>query len=142
MKAQADKNRTECVFQVGDKVYLKMQPYVQTSMGRRTNQKLSFKYFGPYEILQKVGSVAYKLQLPDGSLIHPVVHVSLLKPAIPTKAIAQPDLPLQCTEMETGTYPLAITDHKWIQEGKSSRHLVQVQWSGMPSSWLTWENQA
>jgi hypothetical protein len=54
MKSQADKHRTERSFAVGEKVYLKLQPYVQSSVARRSNQKLSYKFFGPYKILQKV----------------------------------------------------------------------------------------
>jgi hypothetical protein len=68
---------------VGDWVYLKLQPYTQMSVAPRSNQKLSYKYFGPYLIIQKVGAVAYKLQLPDHSKIHPVIHVSRLKKALP-----------------------------------------------------------
>jgi hypothetical protein len=56
-------------FQVGDSVYLKLQPYVQTSIAWCSNQKLSYKYFDPYKILQRVGVVAYKLDLPQGSKI-------------------------------------------------------------------------
>lgn len=81
MKSQADKSRTERTFEVGDKVWLKLQPYVQTSISSRSNHKLAFKYFGPYEVESKVGSVAYKLKLPPTSKIHPVFHVSLLKKA-------------------------------------------------------------
>jgi hypothetical protein len=64
---------------MGDWVYLKLQPYVQSSLVRRANHKLAFKFFGPYPIVSKVGMVAYKLRLPDSTTIHPVFHVSLLK---------------------------------------------------------------
>lgn len=76
MKQQADKGRIEREFSVGDSVYVKLQPYVQTSVATRANHKLSFKYFGPFPIVQRVGKVAYKLQLPDSAVIHPVFHVS------------------------------------------------------------------
>jgi hypothetical protein len=72
MKNQADKNRQERQFKVGDWVFLKLQPFVQQSVTRRTNRKLSSKFFGPYLITHKVGLVAYKLQLPASSHIHPV----------------------------------------------------------------------
>lgn len=83
MKSQADKNKSERNFEIGHQVYLKLQPYVQTTVAQRSNQKLGYKYFGPYKILQCVGAVAYKLDLPATSNIHHVVHVSLLKKALP-----------------------------------------------------------
>lgn len=79
MKRQSDKSRTERTFQVGDWVFLKAQPYVQSSLAPRASQKLAFKFFSPYQILAKIGSVAYKLKLPPSSLVHPVFHVSQLK---------------------------------------------------------------
>ena len=59
MKKHADKGCSERIFQVGDRVYLKLQPYVQSSLAPRANQKLSFKYLGPYCIVERIGSVAY-----------------------------------------------------------------------------------
>jgi hypothetical protein len=76
MKLQEDKGRSEREFQIGDMVFLKLQPYVQTSVTPRSSQKLSFRYFGPYHVLSRVGIVAYKLDLPASSSVHPIFHVS------------------------------------------------------------------
>jgi hypothetical protein len=76
MKKQANKNRSERKFKVGDMVFLKLQPYVQSSLAHRSNLKLSFKFFGPFKVLARVGYVAYKLELPSTAAIHPVFHVS------------------------------------------------------------------
>ena len=84
MKTQADKSRSELQFVVGDWVYLKLQPYVQTSLAARANQKLAFKFFGPFQVIGRVGAVTCKLKLPENSAIHPIFHVSQLKTAIPT----------------------------------------------------------
>lgn len=76
MKVQADKHRRECTFAVNDWVYLKLQPYIQSSLAPRSNQKLTFKLFGPFKILS---NVTYKFLLLETSKIHPVFHVSQLK---------------------------------------------------------------
>lgn len=54
MKKRADMHRSERVFEVGDLVFLKLQPYVQTSLAPRAHQKLAFKFFGPYRIMARL----------------------------------------------------------------------------------------
>lgn len=94
MKNQANKHRTERSFNVGDRVWLKLQPYAQGSVASRGSPKLSYRYFGPYEVESKIGSVAYKIKLPEHSFVHPVFHVSLLKKVRGTNAVPFSPLPV------------------------------------------------
>lgn len=94
MKQHADKRRTFCTFEVGDQVFLKLQPYVPTSVATCANHKLAFKFFGPFRVLERVNEVAYKIQLPAGALVHPVFHVSQLRRALLPGMIANDQLPI------------------------------------------------
>ena len=77
-KLYVDKHRIERSFEVGDLVYLRLQPYRQYSLKKKGAKKLKPRFYGPYRII-KVGEVAYELELPQESKIHNVFHVSNLK---------------------------------------------------------------
>jgi hypothetical protein len=82
MKQQADQHRSKRSFQVGDLVFLRLQPYKQTSLKVQGHQKLAPKFYGPYQTLQHIGKMAYKLALPASSKIHLVFHVSCLNKVV------------------------------------------------------------
>ena len=68
MKEQADQHRSKRIFDVGDWVFLWLQPYQQMYLSKaEKDNKLSPKYYGPYKMLQKIGIMAYKLELPASS---------------------------------------------------------------------------
>ena len=79
MKNQADKHRTEREFTVGDWVFLRLIPYQLQSLNSHAFHKLHPKFYGPFEVVERIGKVAYKLKLPEGTKIHHVFHVSCLK---------------------------------------------------------------
>jgi hypothetical protein len=64
MKQQANQHRSERSFEVGDWLFLRLQPYKQMSLKQATkDNKLSPKYYGPYKVLQNIGTMEYKLEL-------------------------------------------------------------------------------
>ncbi|KAJ0076599.1 hypothetical protein Patl1_35702 [Pistacia atlantica] len=67
MKLCADRKRTDREFQVGDRVYLRLCLYPKMSVVMRRNLKLSQRYYGPYTMVQRIGKVVYKLDLPQNS---------------------------------------------------------------------------
>jgi hypothetical protein len=133
-KRQADKIRSEREFAVGELVHLKLQPYVQSSVARRSNNKLSFKFFGPFRIEARVGSVAYKLALPASASIHPVFHVSQLKKTSGSQVVA-PTLPADFPEFHV---PERILQRRWTA-GPHPVEQALIKWSQMPLELSTWE---
>jgi len=79
-------------------VYLRLQPYRQVSVGGRRPQKLSPLFYGPYRMLQRVGTSAYKLELPAKARIHPMFHVSQLKKKLGRATQVQYQAPLDPVE--------------------------------------------
>jgi hypothetical protein len=137
MKCQDGKKRSEREFEVGAMVYLKLQPYVQSSVVPRENQKLRFKYFGPFQILECIGSVAYCLQLPAHSSIHPVVHVSQLKLVAGFKGQVSSQLPSHSLEHHV---TLQILVSRMVDHGASQVIQVLIKLSESPADLATWED--
>jgi hypothetical protein len=77
-KSYANRNRTDEEFKVGEHVYLKVKPH-KSSLKLADYAKLAPRYCGPFEILERMGPVTYKLTLPANIKIDNVFHVSLLK---------------------------------------------------------------
>ena len=86
----ANKRRKLIEFQVGDKVMLKLSPLKGVvSFGKKG--KLSPRYVGPFGIIERIGEVAYKLDLPEELCgIHPMFHVSNLRKCLADAAMAIP----------------------------------------------------
>jgi hypothetical protein len=137
MKQQADKGRSEHSFEVGDLVFLRIQPYIQSSLAPRASQKLSFRFFGSFKVLQRVGNVAYRLELPSGSSVHPVFHVSQLKKAVGSSVQVSASLPDDMLELQV---PDKILQRRLVTRGFKTVHQVLIQWSFSPASLATWED--
>ena len=141
MKKEADKHRRHKEFVEGEWVLLKLQPYRQQSLAKRANFKLAKRYYGPYQISQRVGSVAYRLKLPEGSRIHPVFHVALLKPfhGLPPEEPA----PLPALPIDLDPTPAAIIDHRLHAVQGNQVLQVLVEWTGQPreeATWVDWDS--
>ncbi|KAJ1700090.1 hypothetical protein LUZ63_008602 [Rhynchospora breviuscula] len=140
MKKLADTKRSERHFNAGDWVYIKLQPYRQLSLCGYGNTKLNPKYYGPYEILEKIGGVAYKLNLPPNSSIHPVLHVSQLKGRVGTGQSVLPTLPLMSTDKPVFQEPDLILNRRLIKRRNLPVPQILVQWKNSPEEDATWED--
>ena len=134
------KKISDLQFQPGEQVLLKLQPYVQTSVPNRPYSKLAFKYYSPYTVLERVGTVAYKLQLPPGSLIHPVFHISQLKSFHPNYTPVYVDLPKVRDLSIVDTRPEAILERRLVKKSSVAVPQVKVKWMHLPMETATWED--
>jgi hypothetical protein len=140
MQAYANKKRRDLKFEVGEWVFLKLRPHRQQSVMRRINQKLAARFYGPFQILERVGEVAYKLQLPEQSKIHPVFHVSLLKKAVGDYEI-QGALPKELeVVIDEEICPVKVLGRRvTVKEGVTTQQSL-IQWKGKSIDDVTWED--
>ena len=110
-------------------MHLKIQPYKLKTLATRMNQNLSPRYYGPYEALDRIGAVAYKLKLPPGSLVHPIFHVSLLKKCLAPNVVSQPLPTGLADDWELRVQPSKVLA---VRRNPNGELEVLIQWEGMP----------
>ncbi|KAL4555815.1 hypothetical protein LXL04_038443 [Taraxacum kok-saghyz] len=138
MTNQANKKRQHKEFSIGEFVYLRLRNYRQHSVEARANQKLAKRFFGPFKILERIGPVAYRLQLPASSKVHPVFHVSLLKQShLQVESDEFPD------EWVSDLNPSTALPSKILQRRQSGDNKTQVliQWTNQDIDTATWEDE-
>ncbi|GJW70463.1 putative reverse transcriptase domain-containing protein [Tanacetum coccineum] len=141
-KSYADLKRKPMEFQVGDKVMLKVFPWKGVvRFGKRG--KLNPRYVGPFKVLEKVGEVSYKLELPEElSRVHNTFHVSNLKKCYADEPLAvlldglHFDDKLQFVEE-----PIEIMDREVKRLKRSRIPLVKVRWNSRRGLEFTWERE-
>ncbi|WOH15373.1 hypothetical protein DCAR_0934911 [Daucus carota subsp. sativus] len=141
-KSYVDQNRREMEYQVGDKVFLKVSPW--KGVMRFSNKgKLSPRYIGPYEIIEKIGPLAYRLALPpELSQIHDVFHVSMLRRyrSDPTHVLKDPGIEIN-DNLSYIEEPVKIIGHKTKQLRNREIPLVKVLWRNHAVEEATWETE-
>jgi len=142
MKKYADNKCREIHYNPGDWVLLRLRPRRQTSAkGSLTSSgKLAKRYYGPFQVIERVGEVAYRLQLPAEEKIHSVFHCSCLKPfhRSPEQVDTSP-LPQQFVGDQPMVTPLAILDYRRSPVDVNTWQVL-VQWTGLSPDETTWED--
>ncbi|GJV59256.1 putative reverse transcriptase domain-containing protein [Tanacetum coccineum] len=141
-KCYADRRQKPLEFQVGDRVLLRVSPWKGVvRFGKRG--KLAPRFVGPFEIVERIGPVAYRLRLPQElSCIHDVFHVSNLK-----KCLAESDIqiPLEEIRVNDKVYfieePVEIVDRQIKKLKRSWIPIVKVRWDSRRGAEFTWERE-
>jgi Chromo (CHRromatin Organisation MOdifier) domain len=141
MQKYADSKRSGRNFHKRDWVYLKLQPYRQISVqGKTTTHKLKQRYYGPFKVLEKIGVVVYELKLPQGTLIHPVFHVSQLKKCRGAPNGKVLSVPLLSHGGKIRVKPISILDSRAVKSKTGMKTEVLVKWSNLEDEEATWKN--
>ncbi|XP_056694933.1 uncharacterized protein [Spinacia oleracea] len=139
-KSYADQRRRPLEFEVGDHVFLKISPTKGVMRFGQTG-KLSPRYIGPYEILERVSEVAYRLALPtDLEKVHNVFHVSMLRKYVPdpSHVISHEPLALR-NDLTYEEKPIEILDRREKRLRNKVIPMVKVLWANHLTSEATWE---
>jgi hypothetical protein len=123
---------------VGEQLLLKLQPYAQKFVVNYRFPKLSYKYFSPYQVLERIGAVAYKLQFPAPAHVHPVFHISQLKPFTTNYSPVYSDLSSAPDLAASATCPTEILDWRLVRDGHDANVQVLIKWSSLSRDEATW----
>lgn len=137
MKTNADQKRKDLHFELGEFVYLKLQPYRLRSLARRINEKLSPKFYEPYKILKKIEAVAYRIELLPIARIHNVFHISQLKKVTFSPSNIQPLPRLLDEDMVLVVEPVEVLKFMHLI---NRTYEVLIKWKGLPGCENTWED--
>jgi hypothetical protein len=99
------------------------------------------KYFGPYSIVQCFGLAAYKLDLPPDAKVHPVFHVSQLKPFTPNYVPMFNTLPKLLDLEKDHVEPEAIVHRRLVKKGNHAIVQLCIKWTNLLDDVHTWEDE-
>nr|GFC54422.1 putative reverse transcriptase domain-containing protein [Tanacetum cinerariifolium] len=141
-KSYADKRRKPLEFKVWDRVLLKVSPWKGVVRFVKKG-KLAPRYVGPFEIVERVRQVAYRLKLPQElSCIHDMFHVSNLK-----KCLAESDAQIPLEEIKVDENmcfveePIEIVERDVKKLKRQRIPLVKVRWNSRQGAEYTWERE-
>ncbi|GKB31169.1 putative reverse transcriptase domain-containing protein [Tanacetum coccineum] len=141
-RSYANVRRKPLEFQVGDRVMLKVSPC--KGIFRFGKQgKLNPRYIGPFKILERIGPVAYKLELPEElSSIHNTFHVSNLKKCLSDEYLVIPMKELQHDDkLNFVEEPVEVMDREIKQLKRSHIPIIKVRWNSKRGPEFTWERE-
>ncbi len=139
-KKWADQNRRDVQYQVGDSVLAKLHLILRHN---GLHKGLVRRYEGPFRVVKKVGKVAYKLELPEKLKLHPVFHVSMLKPFHEDGEDPERNKSKRAPMGVKTAYDRAVEniagDRVVRRKHYRPRHEYLVRWKGFPESETSWE---